>query len=285
MMAEFVTGAQLYLDQASNLVVRIHLLGTWIILAYVPAHIAIHWAIGGFTQLARIFRPGGIASAAPPFDPMELLVQLNHQIADAKRNQTRSLQRGHKSPQSDPQQVHMHGALTGNRRPRSTPSTVQANPLVVALAAAIVTIGFVLPVERAAQDRLYIRKIATAELPILDGDASDPIWLAVKPLTIWTAFGGNFDGKGETSASGRRNLRIPLTGTVSAASSKPWFHCPCRSAQLATELWRVARIDVLHLSERQRRHEISEVQSWLDAGWTPRCHSNVRARPDAHAQS
>jgi len=198
MMAEFVTGAQLYLDQASNLVVRIHLLGTWIILAYVPAHIAIHWAIGGFTQLVRIFRPGGIASAAPPFDPMELLVQLNRQIADAKRNQTRSFQRGHKPPQSDPQEVHMHGALTGNRRPRSTRSTVQANPLVVALAAAIVTIGFVLPVERAAQDLLYIRKIATAELPILDGDASDPIWLTVKPLTIWTAFGGNFDGKGET---------------------------------------------------------------------------------------
>jgi Helix-turn-helix domain len=41
------------------------------------------------------------------------------------------------------------------------------------------------------------------------------------------------------------------------------------AAQLATELWRIARIDVVHLSHRQRRNEIGEVQSWLDAGWTP----------------
>ncbi len=39
------------------------------------------------------------------------------------------------------------------------------------------------------------------------------------------------------------------------------------AAQVATELWRMAGIDVFRLSERQRRHEISEVQSWLDAGW------------------
>jgi hypothetical protein len=41
------------------------------------------------------------------------------------------------------------------------------------------------------------------------------------------------------------------------------------AAQLATELWRIARIDIVHLSQRQRRNEIAEVQSWLDAGWTP----------------
>jgi hypothetical protein len=39
------------------------------------------------------------------------------------------------------------------------------------------------------------------------------------------------------------------------------------AAQVATELWRMAGIDVFRLSERQRRLEISEVQSWLDAGW------------------
>jgi hypothetical protein len=41
------------------------------------------------------------------------------------------------------------------------------------------------------------------------------------------------------------------------------------AAQLTAELWRIARIDILHLSERQRRIEIAMVQSWLDAGWTP----------------
>jgi len=40
------------------------------------------------------------------------------------------------------------------------------------------------------------------------------------------------------------------------------------AAQLATELWRIAKIDVLHLSQKQRCNEIAMVQSWLDAGWT-----------------
>ena len=198
MVAEFITGAQLYLGQASDVVVRIHLLGTWIILGFVPAHIATQWAIGGFTQLVRIFRPSGLASAAPPFDPLELVVQLNSQIADAKRDQTRPFRRNQRQPESDRPQVRIRDGPRGHPRPRNTRSTVQANPLVVALAAAIVTIGFVLPLDWAAQDRLYIRKIATTELPMLDGDASDAIWLTVKPLTVWTAFGGNFDGKGET---------------------------------------------------------------------------------------
>jgi hypothetical protein len=40
------------------------------------------------------------------------------------------------------------------------------------------------------------------------------------------------------------------------------------AAQLATELWRIARIDILHLTQKQRYNEIAMVQSWLDAGWT-----------------
>ena len=197
-VAEIVTGTQLYLGYASDVVVRIHLFGTWIILTYVPAHIATHWAIGGSAQLARIFRPSGIASPAPPFDPMELVAQLNSQIVEAKKSQTKLSRHGQRPLQPDHPQGRIHAGPNGHHRARSMRSTVQANPLVVALAAGIATVGFVLPVERATQDRLYIRKIAAADLPILDGDASDAIWLSVKPLTVWTAFGGNFDGKGET---------------------------------------------------------------------------------------
>ncbi len=196
-VAEIITGAQLYLGYASTNVVRIHLFGTWIILGFVPAHVAVHWGIGGFAQLVRIFRPGGFASPARPFDPMELVEQLNRQIADAKKAQRKLLPRGQQSPETVHPQNRLRPAARSHDRARSM-RTVQANPLVVALAAAIVTVGFVLPMERATQDRLYIRKAATAGLPILDGDASDPIWLNVKPLTIWTAFGGNFDGAGDT---------------------------------------------------------------------------------------
>src|SRR5215470_407750 len=205
MVAEFVTGAQLYLGEASYLVVQVHVLGTWIILACVPAHIVTHLAIGGLPQLLRIFRPNGFAAAPPPFDPMELVAQLNSKvaelnskIADAKKDQVRPQRPGRRPSESNHPQNPTDDGPRGRHRPRGTRTTVQANPLVVALAAALVTVGFVLPVDRVVQDRLYIRKIAKAELPTLDGDASDPIWLTVKPLTVWTAFGGNFDGKGET---------------------------------------------------------------------------------------
>jgi hypothetical protein len=199
MVAEFITGAQLYFGQASDLVVRIHLVGTWIILAYVPAHIATQLAIGGVPQLLRIFRSSGLAAAAPPFDPIELVAQLKGQIASAQRGQTTPFRREQNPPQSDRPPVRIHDGPRGQRPPKRTRrSTVQANPLVVALAAAIVTVAFVLPVDWAVRDRVYIRKIAANELPVLDGEVSDAVWLSVKPLTVWTAFGGNFDGKGET---------------------------------------------------------------------------------------
>jgi Ethylbenzene dehydrogenase/Prokaryotic cytochrome b561 len=195
-VAEIVTGAQLYLGYASGAVARIHLFGTWIILAFVPAHIGTHWAIGGFAQLMRIFRPSGFASPAPRFDPMEVVEQLNRQIEDAKKAQLELLRRKQQPPESVHSKGNVQAGVRGQHPARSI-RTVQANPLAVALAAMIVTVGFVLPIERATQDRLYIRKIATANVPILDGDASDPIWLTVKPLTVRTAFGGNFDGEGD----------------------------------------------------------------------------------------
>jgi hypothetical protein len=203
MVVEIVTGVQLYMGRASAAVVRIHLLGTWIILAFAPAHIATHWAIGGLAQLMRIFRPGGFASPAPPFDPMELVAQLNRQIADAKKSHVKPSRQRQQPPTSGRPQSPIHAGARGLHSARGTRSTIQANPLAVALAAAIATIGLVLPVEQATQDRLYIRKVATADLPILDGDASDAIWLTVEPLTVWTAFGGNFDGKGETKINVR----------------------------------------------------------------------------------
>jgi hypothetical protein len=39
------------------------------------------------------------------------------------------------------------------------------------------------------------------------------------------------------------------------------------AAQLATELWRIAKINIHALTQRQRCEQIGEVQSWLEAGW------------------
>ena len=44
---------------------------------------------------------------------------------------------------------------------------------------------------------MQIRRINAADAPILDGDTSDRAWRGVKPFSLLTGEGGNFDGKGE----------------------------------------------------------------------------------------
>jgi hypothetical protein len=39
------------------------------------------------------------------------------------------------------------------------------------------------------------------------------------------------------------------------------------AAGIATDLWRIAQINIHALTQRRRCEQISEVQSWLDAGW------------------
>ena len=49
-----------------------------------------------------------------------------------------------------------------------------------------------------AVDRLRIARINASDVPTLDGDTSDRAWRGVKPFSLLTGEGGNFDGKGET---------------------------------------------------------------------------------------
>jgi hypothetical protein len=75
---------------------------------------------------------------------------------------------------------------------------LQANALVVAAAAAITGASLVVATDRLTGDRLQVHRINAADVPILDGDTSDRAWRGVKPFTLLTGEGGNFDGKGET---------------------------------------------------------------------------------------
>jgi len=78
---------------------------------------------------------------------------------------------------------------------------LQANPFVVATSVAIVSVTFMLTVERQTVDSLRIHRISAAELPVIDGETSDPIWRSVAPIYVVTEQGGNFDGKGETTVA------------------------------------------------------------------------------------
>ena len=83
-----------------------------------------------------------------------------------------------------------------NSRRRSP--TFQSNPFVVAAAVAIVGTWVVVASDWLAVDALRIHRIASADAPILDGDTSDPVWRDIKPISVMTNQGGNFDGKGES---------------------------------------------------------------------------------------
>lgn len=109
------------------------------------------------------------------------------------------LSRNHLS-QNNPSQNHLGHDRSPPRRRRRGP-VVQANAFVVAIAAAVTGVAFMLAMERQTADTLYIHRITPAERPLIDGESSDAIWQKVRPISVVTERGGNFSGTGETSIS------------------------------------------------------------------------------------
>jgi Ethylbenzene dehydrogenase/Prokaryotic cytochrome b561 len=85
------------------------------------------------------------------------------------------------------------------RRRRRRGPVLQANPLIVATAVALVGVTVLFTIDRQMVDTIKVRRIAKNQAPVLDGDASDAVWQTVRPFYILTEQGGNFDGKGETT--------------------------------------------------------------------------------------
>jgi cytochrome b subunit of formate dehydrogenase len=173
MIMEITTGTLLWLGYGRALWVEMHMLGTWIILGYAAAHIMAHFALGGFNQLARVLRPTKLGPPPKPFDPMEMVEDLLDPEGAAKNR--------------------------AERESQSSGGIVRLSPLVAALVAATAGIAFAMTVDRASEDTFFVRRIAKGEQPILDGDISDAVWRTVKPYTMYTSLGGNYDGKGETA--------------------------------------------------------------------------------------
>lgn len=80
MVAMIVTGSLLYLGVFPNHFVRqVHWYGTWAILGFIGLHVLNHFAIGGSTQLMRVFRPDKLPAPPPRLDAVELLTMLVEQ--------------------------------------------------------------------------------------------------------------------------------------------------------------------------------------------------------------
>jgi len=207
-----ISGGLLYFGFYSGYdVAMLHWVGTWVILAFVVLHVLTQFKSGGVAQLLRIFRPAPLPAPPPRLDAVELLGLLAEQSARLPESenfdtptevsshplQPRTEARRDRTREADP-------APTRSRNP-----TLQANAFVVAVAAAITGASLIVATDHLAVDSVQIRRINPADAPILDGDTSDRGWRDVKPFSLLTGEGGNFDGKGEA----RIEIRAVHDGT------------------------------------------------------------------------
>lgn len=215
MFGLLLSGGLLYFGFYSGYdVAMLHWVGTWVILGFVVLHVLTQYKSGGVSQLLRIFRPAPLPAPPPRLDAVELLGLLAEQSARLPDPEDADAPPKVSSHPLQPG-TDMRRAAEPDRAPpkagptRSRNPTLQANAFVVAAAAAITGASLLVATDRLAVDSVHIRRISPADAPTLDGDTSDRAWRDVRPFSLLTGEGGNFDGKGET----RIEIRAVHDGT------------------------------------------------------------------------
>ena len=208
-----ISGGLLYFGFYSGYdVAMLHWVGTWVILAFVVMHVLTQFKSGGASQLLRIFRPAPLPAPPPRLDAVELLGLLAEQ--SARSPESESFDPPPPEVSSHPLQPRTEARRDQTREADPAPAksrnpTLQANAFVVAAAAALTGASLIVATDHLAVDSVQIRRINPADAPILDGDTSDRGWRGVKPFSLLTGEGGNFDGKGEA----RIEIRAVHDGT------------------------------------------------------------------------
>jgi hypothetical protein len=203
-VALIVSGAMLYFGVLAGCdAATVHWYATWIVPGFAVLHILVHVRIGGVSQLFRIFRPERLPPPPARLDAVELLALLVEKSSPATQSD-------HADPTLQPQhpQPDKAGGPREAREPPANPSprraarrnnaTLQSNPFVVAVAVAVAGTSVLLATDWLSVDSLRIHRIASHDAPILDGDASDAAWRNIRPISVMTNQGGNFDGRGES---------------------------------------------------------------------------------------
>jgi hypothetical protein len=189
LMTLLATGCLMYLGYG-GIVVELHRLGTWVLLAGAVGHVAAHWAVGGLGQVTRMLRPRRLPPPAPPFDPFDLLA------AQATKEEQPPADR--MPPERRPVAARRESEprAESNRRPRRDVA-LQSHPFAVALSIGLAGVGMVALIDQTMmRDELHIPRIKTSEAPVLDGDLSDAVWRSARPVMVLTNQGANFDGAG-----------------------------------------------------------------------------------------
>ncbi len=197
-----VTGAAIYLGAGSG-TLRVHLWATWVVLAFPFLHLIAHCGIGGAAQLARIFLP----TAKLPKPPPSLAELFSEHLAEAEAKQDVPAAQD-RAPRILIQPPPIANAtpslaeLAAQRR-RARGITLQANPLVTALAAGAGLIIAGGAVEQATREKLVVHRIPPGDAPHIDGDLADPAWSHAPPVTIVTQHGANLGGHGQSNVEVR----------------------------------------------------------------------------------
>jgi cytochrome b subunit of formate dehydrogenase len=163
---EFVTGSMLYIGYG-KWAAELHYLMTWVIVGYVPAHIAVHYAIGGRWQLLRVFNPGPLAPRPPEFDPYELIA-----AAHAKQ----ALEKGHGGHRPEPlrsgdwrKTPQQRPPRPGRERPRNG-TMLRSHPFPTVIAGGIGFLFLLLSLGTITRGTLVIDQIAATDKPRIDGN-------------------------------------------------------------------------------------------------------------------
>jgi hypothetical protein len=219
MVTLVVTGGALYFGVLAGYdVAMLHWYATWMVPVFVALHVLLHYAMGGASQLLRIFRPQGLPPPPQRLDPVELLTMLVE-----KESPPQGLPQGPQHAREASPEQHRLSVEEARKRAARAPAqtlpprdparrrnvTLQSNPFVIAAAIAITAASAVIAADWLVVDSLKIHRIANADAPILDGDTSDPVWRNTSPLSVMTNQGGNFDDKGES----RIDIRAVHDGT------------------------------------------------------------------------
>lgn len=221
LLSQLLTGGLLYFGYANSFMLRAHWLGMWVIIAYIAVHVYSHWHYGGIIQLLRVFRPKQPVALPRQFDVADALALLDQQIrrsavdtaaaAQLSRNfayQTNSPPRADVPPAQgyessrQRQQRRLSDPTSNNPFVLSSENApVRRHSFVVACVAAGVTVLVTLKSAWVLIDELRIHRVSGADVPVIDGETSDPIWRKISPLYVATENGGNFGGTGETTVS------------------------------------------------------------------------------------
>jgi hypothetical protein len=186
MLVQILTGAAMYYDLAGTDVELLHWSAMCAILGYAVLHVACQAAMGGGAQLAKILKLGSLGPATPPFDPFEVIAALEQKYALAPSGHV-----GVAGSGARPQP-------TGHKPPRRSISGA-VNPFLLSTAIAVLAAAAATVWDRQTIDVLRIRKIEPAQVPLVDGDASDPVWTMVRAVSVHTANGANLGGSGDST--------------------------------------------------------------------------------------